>query len=117
MENYIIIAAVVIIVAVGIRSSVKHFGRQGGCCSGGEYRVKKKRLSGIIFRKTFSVAGMHCSHCKNRVEEAVNDIKGAAGKADFKKGRLEVSYSEDIEDSIIIERVEKAGYTVTGVRK
>ncbi|MFR4756954.1 MAG: heavy-metal-associated domain-containing protein [Evtepia gabavorous] len=37
-------------------------------------------------QKTFQVEGMHCEHCKVRVEEAVNDIKGAAGKVDLKKG-------------------------------
>lgn len=60
---------------------------------------------------------MHCRHCKNRVEEAVNDIKGAAGRVNLKKGELEVLYSEEITDRVIISRVEKAGYTVTGVKK
>ena len=28
---------------------------------------------------------MHCANCKARVEETVNDIRGAAGKVDLKK--------------------------------
>ena len=56
---------------------------------------------------------MHCEHCKNRVEEAVNDIKGIAGKVDLKKGELTVSYAVDVNDEIIKARIEKHGYQVT----
>ena len=55
---------------------------------------------------------MHCQHCKNRVEEVVNDIKGIAGKVDLKKGELTVSYAEDVADEIIKARIERAGYEV-----
>ena len=55
---------------------------------------------------------MHCDHCKNRVEEVVNDIKGVAGKVDLKKGELTVSYAEDVSDEIIVARITKAGYEV-----
>ena len=55
---------------------------------------------------------MHCDHCKNRVEEVVNDIKGVAGKVDLKKGELTVSYAEDVSDEIIVARIAKAGYEV-----
>ena len=54
-----------------------------------------------------------CEHCKNRVEEAVNDIKGVAGRVDLKKGELTVSYAEDIADEIIKAKIERTGYTVT----
>lgn len=56
---------------------------------------------------------MHCEHCKRRVEEAVNDIKGVAGRVDLKKGDLTVSYAEDAPDEIIKAKIEKKGYTVT----
>ena len=84
----------------------------GGCCGGGgSYRTKKK-LSNIIYRKSFQVEGMHCEHCRNRVEEAVNDIKGVSGKVNLKKETLTVSYAEKVSDDIIISRIEKAGYMV-----
>lgn len=111
MENYIIIAVIILIAAVAVRSSVKHFKGQGGCCGGGDYKPKNKKLSKIICKKTFKVSGMHCKHCIRRVEEAVNDIKGAAGKVNLKKGELIVSFSEEVDDKVIISKVEKAGYT------
>lgn len=33
---------------------------------------------------SLNVEGIHCEHCKNREEEAVNDIQGVAGKVNLK---------------------------------
>ena len=112
MENVIIIVIVVVAAAAGIRSTVRHFKGQGGCCGGGGYRPGKKKLSKVLYRKTFQVEGMHCEHCKNRVEEAVNDIKGVAGKVNLKKGELTVSYAEDVADELIKEKIQRAGYRI-----
>lgn len=84
----------------------------GGCCSSSGYKLKSKKLSNVLYQKTFQVEGMHCEHCKNRVEEVVNDIKGVAGKVDLKKGELTVSYTEDVADELIKAKIARAGYTV-----
>ena len=55
MGDGIIIGVLVIVVFIGIRSSVKHFTGQGGCCGGGNYKPKKKKLSKVIYKKTFKV--------------------------------------------------------------
>ena len=115
MENYIIIAIIAVAIGFGINSAVKHFKGQGGCCGGGSYKPKKKKLKNVLYQKTFKVEGMHCDHCKNRVEEVVNDIKGVAGKVNLKKGELCVSYAEEVTDEVIKARIEKAGYKVTGL--
>ena len=84
-ENIILLVLVVVVVAIGLWSTVRHFrGKGGGCCGGGDYKPRKKKLSHVAGQKTFQVEGMHCEHCKVRVEEAVNDIKGAAGKVVLK---------------------------------
>ena len=113
MESYIIIGILAVIVVLAVISSIKHFKGEGGCCGGGSYKPKCKKLSGIKYTKQFKVGGMHCEHCKRRVEEAVNDIKGIAGRVDLKKGELTVSYAEDVADEIIKSKIERAGYTVT----
>ena len=114
MENYIIIGVIAVIVVIAVISSVKHFKGEGGCCGGGSsYKPKKKKLAGIRYQKTFMVDGMHCDHCKNRVEEIVNDMPGIAGTVDLKKGELVVSYAEDVDDAMIKARIERAGYIVT----
>ena len=64
MTDIIIIAIVIVIAAIGIRSTIKHFRGQGGCCGGGGYKPRKKKLKNILYTKTFTVDGMHCDHCK-----------------------------------------------------
>ena len=115
MKNYIIIAILVLIVVFGIASAIKHFKGQGGCCGGGSYKPKKKKLNNVLYQKTFKVEGMHCDRCKNRVEEVVNDMKGLAGTVDLKKGELTVSYAEEVADEAIRAHIEKAGYKVTEI--
>lgn len=117
MENYIIIAVIAVAIGFGIYSAVKHFKVQGGCCGGGSYKPKKKKLKNVLYQKTFKVEGMHCDHCKNRVEEVIGDMKGLAGKVNLKKGELTVSYAEDVADEQIKARIERAGYTVTKICK
>lgn len=116
MVDAIIIGILAVAAVIGIYSTVKHFKGQGGCCGGGSYKPKRKRLFNVIYRKTFKVDGMHCEHCRNRVEEVVNDMKGIAGKVDWKKGELTVAYAETVDDALIKTRIEKAGYTVTDIK-
>ena len=85
MENALLAAVIAILAAVGVGFTVRHFRGQGGCCGGGGYRPRRKKLDHVIAQKTFRVEGMHCQHCKNRVEEAVGDISGAAARVNLKK--------------------------------
>lgn len=112
MENIIIIAVIAFVLGVGVVFSVKHFKGESSCCGGGDFKPKRKKLSHVEYKKTFKVNGMHCSACKNRVELAVNDIKGVACKADLGRGEIIVSYAQPVDDSVIIAKVEKAGYSV-----
>lgn len=112
MTDGIIIAILVVALFLGIRSTVKHFAGKSGCCGSADYKPKKKKLSKVLYQKTFRVEGMHCERCKARVEEVVNDIKGVAGSVNLKKGELTVSYAEDVEDELIKSKLERVGYTV-----
>lgn len=113
MENYLIIAIIAVAAGFGIYFTVKHFQGQGGCCGGGDYKPKKKRLKNILYKKTFKVDGMHCAHCQNRVEEAINDIQGVAGKVNLKKSTLTVCYEQDVADGLILSKIERIGYKIT----
>lgn len=107
------ILAVAVVMAVFF--SVKHFRGQGGCCGGGTYQPRKKRLKTVALKRTFRVEGMHCQNCVNRVMEAVNDIPGASAAVNLKKGSVTVSMERPIEDAVIRAAIEKGGYTVMGV--
>jgi len=112
MTDGIIIAILVVAMFFGIRATVKHFARKGGCCGSADYKPKKKKLKNVKYQKTFQVEGTHCERCKARVEEIVNDIVGLAGSVDLKKSELTVSYAEDVEDELIKSKLERVGYTV-----
>lgn len=111
MENTIILIILSVLGTLGVLSAIRHFRGQGGCCGSGGYRPKKKKLKNVLYTKTFRVQGMHCKKCKFRVEEAINDLKNAAGTVNLRKGELTIRYAEDIPDDVILSRIERAGYT------
>ena len=120
MVDVIILIIVAVIIVFAFRGSVKHFKGEGPCCGGGtkglikeEDKVLEKSKLG---EKIIKIEGMHCEHCKVRVEEAVNDLHGVAGRADWEKGLLTVSYAEAVENDRIKEKVERAGYHVTEIQ-
>lgn len=117
MENYIIIAILVVILFFAIRSSIKHFRGEGDCCGGGTYKARKKKLNSVADKKVFVVEGMSCQHCVNRVMEAVNSLDGASAVVHLKRGLVTVSMEHKIDDEVIKDAIEKAGYTVTGIRE
>ena len=119
MENVIIIAILVVLIWFGIRSSIKHFKGEGGCCGDGSTTVKAKRkkLKKVIAQKTVTIDGMTCEHCKNRVERSINDIDGAAGKVNLKKKEAVVLMEKEISDEQLRTAIEKAGYKVSEIKK
>lgn len=116
MTDIIIVGIFLAIAAFAIGTVVKRKGRKGCCGSGSDYKPRKKKLKNVIAAKVFAVDGMHCGKCANRVTEAVNDIPGAAGVVDLKKGIVTVSYEQEIPDEQIKARIERLGYTVTEIR-
>lgn len=112
MENYIIAGILVVVIALCIRPIIKHFRGQGGCCGGSTYKARKKKLNTVVCRKTIVVEGMSCQNCVNRVMEAVNSIDGASAVVHLKKGVVEVSMEHPINDEVIENAIEQAGYHV-----
>ena len=117
MTDIIIFVIVAVAVGFGLYSMLKQSKKKGGCCSSSDYKLKKKKLTNVKYQKVFHVEGMHCSHCKDRVEEEVNHLLHVAGTVDLKSGELIVSYAEDVDDEVIKSRLERVGYTVTGIEK
>ena len=115
MTDIIVVLILVVLIGIGIRATSKHFKGEGACCGGGTYKPRKKKLDSVVAKRTFSVEGMTCQHCENRVHEAINAIEGASGAVSFKKGTAVVSMSRPIEDGVIKAAIEKAGYMVSGV--
>lgn len=115
MQNVIIIGIIVVLAIIGIRSSIKHFKGEGGCCGGGS-SVKRKKLKTVIAKKTVVIEGMTCEHCKNRVENRINEIDGAAAKVNLKKKEAVISLEKEVSDDQIRKVIEKSGYEVISIR-
>lgn len=116
LQNSVIIAVLVIIVFLSIRSSVKHFKGEGGCCGGSSAKPKKKKLKNIIKTKCFYIDGMSCEKCKNRVEEYLNSIDGIAANVKLRRKCASVSMDREVDDAVISDMIGKAGYTVTDIK-
>lgn len=116
MENYVIIGILVMVLGAGIYSMRKHFRHESGCCGGGSYKPKKKRLKNVMAQKTLIIQGMHCEHCENRVTEALNDMEGVAARVSYKKGTAVVLLAQLVEEETLKEAVERVGYEVVEVR-
>lgn len=112
MENIVLIFLLVVAVAAAMVPTIRHFKGQGGCCGGGDYHVKRKKLKNVLYTHTFTVSGMHCEHCKNRVEEVINDMADLSGRVDLKHNTLTISYCRDVATDVIGARLQKAGYTL-----
>ena len=116
MENMVIIGILLVIAFFAIRTIVKRKGRKGCCGSASDYTPRNKKLKKVIATKVFVVEGMHCEKCANRVTEVVNDIPGAAGVVNLKKGNVTVSYELEVPDEQIKAKIERVGYTVKEIR-
>lgn len=114
MENVIIVAVIIVLIVVGMKSMGKHFKGEGGCCGGGStpIEVPEKKLENVIGTKTMIVDGMTCDHCKAWVEKAINEIDGASAKVNLKKREVLVSMERDIPEEELRGAVLKAGYRV-----
>lgn len=113
MGTYIIAGILIVVVALCVRSSVKHFRGESSCCGGSTSKTPRKKLGTVVCKKTIPVEGMSCQNCVNRVMEAVNSIDGASAAVHLKKGIVVVSMEHPIDDAVIENAIEKAGYHVT----
>ena len=111
MTNIIVIVILAVVIFFAVRSTLGHFKGESSCCGGGTYKARPKKLDHVSATKTFRVEGMTCQHCVNRVTEAVNGIEGASGDVHLKKGIVVVSTDRPVDDSVIVQAIEKAGYT------
>ncbi len=97
MLDFIIIAIISVIVAIGVQS--------GGKSSDGD---DKKR--------TVVVKGMTSGHCKTKVEQCIKELGGATAKVNLKKKTVTVYLERAISNKQIQTAIEKAGYEVLEIR-
>lgn len=117
MENIIVVAILAVILVFAVRSSVKHFRGEGGCCGGSKVpKAKPKKLNGPkVAEKIIHIEGMHCENCKNRIEKTLNQMDGVAAKVDLGKKIARVSLEKHVADEVLKNAIEKQDFKVTGI--
>ena len=118
MGDAIIMVVILIVLIFAVKGSLKHFKGEGACCGGGSGSVKPKRktLDGpVIGRRTIRISGMHCQNCVNSVTNALNAIDGVSAKVNMKDNRAEVSYDRAVDESVLKQAVEGAGFEVVSI--
>lgn len=116
METAIIITILIITCYLGLRSSVKHFKGEGGCCGGGSVPKPKKKKVNAVYTKIIAIEGMHCDNCKKSVERSINEIPGASGKVNLKQKQAVVEMDRKISEEELIQAVESAGFEVVEIK-
>lgn len=66
-------------------------------------------------KKVISINGMSCEHCQARVEKALNAIDGVEAKVSLKKNIAVVDLKKDVDDQILKNAVNEAGYEAVSV--
>lgn len=119
MTDFLLLAIIVLILVFASKGALKHLKGEGGCCGGGSSKkVKKKKLQGtIVAEKVISIDGMHCEHCKNSVERALNELDGVASQVHLRKKQAIVKMTKVKSDSELTAAVERAGFTVRDIQE
>ncbi len=114
MINAIVIAAVAVIVVAAIKGSISHFKGEGGCCGGGgsSKKIKPRKLSNVVSKRTMIIEGMVCDNCSTRVQNALNSIDGVSAKVNRSKNQAIIETEKNIDDQVLEKTVTDMGYTV-----
>ncbi len=117
MANYLIMAALVVVVALALKSSLKHFRGGGCCCGGGDVPVKatKKGITSPVSEKILIIGGMSCANCAARVQSALNSLDGVAAEVSLEKNSARVKLARSVPDDVLRAAVVRAGYEVVSV--
>ena len=88
----------------------------GGNCPGSGKAPKKKLEGRVIGRKTMKISGMNCAHCANDVAMMLNQIDGVRAEVNLPKGIARIAYDRNVEDDVLKNAVEKAGFGVADIK-
>ena len=86
------------------------------------FKIKKNHIESKkenTMKKTIMIEGMMCPHCEAHVKEALESVSGvlcASASHKEKNAVVELKDGETVSDSDLKSAVEKAGYTVNGIK-
>ena len=127
MTDFIVLAIVALLFAAALRyiikakkSGAKCIGcPAGGNCSHHPAKKSKKKAPAkkgelLVGVKTVKIKGMHCEHCRESVEKALNSIEGIKASVDLKNNEARV-ICEAVDENLIKDAVQGLGFTVESI--
>lgn len=64
-------------------------------------------------KKTIKIDGMHCNHCKMRVEKALKALNGVTSAVvNLEAKTADIESTTEINDAVIAEAIDDAGFKV-----
>lgn len=122
MDKIIIFAAVVLAVLAAGAILFLWIKRRKGCCesdAGAEKRIKvsDRNTAHYPYCARLTIAGMACSKCKLRVENALNAKENIWATVDLKEGMALVRMKKKLPDVTLQRIVSREGFTVMGIER
>lgn len=118
ITNIIAVIILAAIIFLAVKSCMRHFSGEGGCCGGGDTpaKIKSRRLANIAATRTMTIDGMVCDNCSTRVHNALNSIDGISAKVNRSRGCAIIDMDRQIDDEVLTRAVTDLGYTVKEIR-
>lgn len=117
MMKYVIIIALVLVLAWSVQRVARRARRGGGCCgeheaSLGRIRVRDRNRAHYPYEITLNIGGMTCENCARRVENALNALDGVWASVDLSGHTARVRAKTEPDRQALSEAVRRAGYVV-----
>jgi copper chaperone len=72
----------------------------------------------VVATSEYQVTGMSCGHCEAAIRDEVGQIPGVSGvDVSSQTGRLIVTSSAPIDEQLVLDGVDEAGYTAVFVTR
>lgn len=120
IATVVIIVLLIVIVVFSARSYLMKL--KGGCCGAGgdeekNVKVSDKNPAHYPFRAKIGVEGMTCSHCRQRVENALNAEEGVWAQVDLEKKSADIRMKSELSEQFLRRIITKSGYIMTDYEK
>ena len=73
-------------------------------------------IGGNTMNKVIKIEGMMCGHCKAHVEKALNALDGVSAVVDLENKCANVTLTADVQDDVLKQAVQDAGYEVVEIQ-
>ena len=117
MNSSVIAVIILILILVpAVKSTVTHMKGEGDCCGGPKEKAAKNKIDAQKLKELLiDIEGMHCTNCKNRIENHVNELEGVICKVNLNKKQAIVELYQEVDPEEIKQVIEGLDFTVLNI--